>query len=242
MPKVHADPNPQVDPTLRFFLGVQMRIRPNWQSFFSEPQAPARYGAEAAEKFRREKRAAQEENAGHMPFSAYIQRAIVIDGNGSPQLSVVCDPDNTVRASSALIQFASGTLGTTVATEVLYDPGLDPRFDVQVRWFGFDIRDVMQMAALEVMHANGLTANPLCKTRVPAGFWYFRHFTPAPYIDPYETLVPSNMREHVDVAALCEFMGITVPPTLGEDAQAKAELARQLVVRGQFWHVPDEML
>jgi hypothetical protein len=219
------------DPGLRFFIGVRTAARPDWQRFFAEPVAPERYGAAAATKFVNEKRQKQEEMSGRVPFSAFITDAVVLNGNGDEELRVSCG--ETHDASVRLIEFITGSRRTNVS----YLSALPATDDVQVRWFGFDIRDVMAMACLECMRYNATAPSNEAKVKVPAGIWYYRHFSPAPFIDPYETLVPSSMRDHVDAFSLCEFLGIPVPPTLGDDPAAKAELARQLALRGQFWPV-----
>jgi hypothetical protein len=228
---------PQSDPGLRFFIGVRTAVRPDGIRFFAEPQAPERYGAAAAEKYVREKRQAQEQMARRVPISGYISDVAVINGKGEDELKASCPADDQAYASIQLIEFITSSRRTNVS----YLSELPDTDDVQVRWFGFDIRDVMAMAALECMRFNHM-AKDEGKVKIPAGIWYYRHFTPAPFIDPYETLVPSSMREHVDIGSLCEYLGVPVPPTLGDDPAAKAELARQLALRGQFWPVEPHLM
>jgi len=235
-PQQATSPPPSNDLGLRFFIGVKTAPRRDWQRFFAEPQAPERYGEAAAKKYRDEKRQKQEDISSRMPISAFVQEAVVINGAGSEELRVQCHPESESDASVQLIEFITSSHRTSVS----YLSTLPAADDVQVRWFGFDIRDVMQMIALEGMAFNSACPHAAGKVKIPAGLWYFRHFSPAPFIDPYETLVPSGLRDHVDLSALCEFLGIPVPPTLGEDPAAKAELARQLALRGQFWPVEQE--
>lgn len=224
------------DPSDRFFLGVRTAPRPHWQQFFSEPSAPSRYGEAAAAKFINEKRQKQEEMAGRTPISAHITDAVVLDGNGNSVLRA--SNGDVPTASVHLIEFISSSRRTAVS----YLPALPIAADVQVRWFGFDIRDVMSMACLECMRYNASAPSDEAKVQIPSGIWYYRHFSPAPFIDPYETLVPSSMRDHVDLFSLCEFLGISVPSAIGEDPAAKAELARQLALRGQFWPVESNLM
>jgi len=111
--------------------------------------------------------------------------------------------------------------------------------DTGVNWFGFDIRDMMQVIALDVMHYNFHTVGD--KVQLPVGLWYYRNFTPAPYMDPYETLIPSTLRSDIDLGAACEFLGVVRPLDLMSNARAKAETARLLTLRAQLIDVPIDM-
>lgn len=194
-----------------FYVGAVRYARRGWQKFFAEPQAPERYGAEAARKFVDEKRAKQEELANVTPFSCYLASVCVLDQDGQTVLAAACGPDDTYAASLALTQFAGQQ-----------QAGIS-------RWYGFDIRDILLSAALETMRHNNLVvpANEgMWTTIVEPGFWYNRPFAAAAYIDPYEALVPSQLRAEVDIVALCDFLGLSHPSMmLAENHVERAHLA-----------------
>lgn len=206
-----------------FFLGALTNARTGWDVYFSDPQAPSRYGAEAAAKYVAEKRQAQEEMAQRALLSAYLREVVVVSQGGDVEFRARCADDETLSASLGLVTFITNTPGA----EVICGP------DVKPRWFGFDIRELMQMAAYEVLRANASGARET--TAVPSALWHLRFFSPAPYVDPYEALVPSGMRGHIDLFSLCEFLRVEVPPLLGESAEQKAKLARSLAAAAQLF-------
>jgi hypothetical protein len=194
-----------------FYVGAVRYARQGWEKFFADPQAPERYGAEAARKFVEEKRAKQEEQSHVTPFSCYLASVCVLDQDGQTVLAAACEPGDTYAAALALTQFASQQPAGTI------------------RWYGFDIRDILLSAALETMRHNNLVVaanDGMTPTFVEPGFWYNRPFAAAPCVDPYEALVPSQLRSEVDIRALCDFLGLPAPSMmLAEHHVERAHLA-----------------
>jgi hypothetical protein len=211
---------------------VNTKARPDWQQYFSEPEAPEHYGEAAARKYINERISKQEQTAGRLPFSAYIDELVVLNQDGEMQLHVKNSNGVTDAASCALFEFIGAD-----GERITYPFATTTPTSIPLRWFGFDILDVMHMAAVEVLQTNG-RYEPDARTKVPIQAWYYRPFTAAMFADPYEVIVPSSLRKQFDLLALCQFLGIVIPLNWAQEPHTKAELARKLAMRGQFWSLP----
>jgi hypothetical protein len=213
----------------RVFLGVQTAARPDWQNWYSEPVVGSHYKEDTRKKKLAEKREQQEAKVGRLPYGAMAQTIHVVDEQGQDVLHFETG-DGT---------YASVSFMDTVANlpdmlpEVIEPTGLHQAArDIGVNWFGFDIRDMMQVIAADVMYHNARTEGN--KVPLPICMWYYKNFTPAPFVDPYDILVPSAMHGDITLDALCEYLNVSVPIGMINDARAKADVARQLVLAGQL--------
>ena len=197
-----------------YFIGAARYARHGWQRFFAEPQPPDRYGPEAARKFIDEKRAKQEETANVTPYSCYLSAVCVLDQDGQTVLAAACDENETYSASLALVHFASY------------------RNAANLLWCGFSAREILLSASLEVMRYNVIETDPdsgVPLVALPHACWFSRPFTGGRWLDPYEALVPSQLRADVDIVALCDFLGLPAPSMmLGENHVERAQLAYRL--------------
>ena len=107
--------------------------------------------------------------------------------------------------------------------------------DVQARLFGLRIRDRLRIMALDALR-HGVTEN--ASAPIPVGLWYHRPFEPAPFCDPYEAAIPSDLRADVPYDGLCDFLGIKVPSNVAVDTDAhlQADLARQIALKCQLFY------
>lgn len=198
--------------------------RPDWEQFYAQPEATRSSKPESVAAEIQKKRDKQSEKAHRNAFGGVINSICVLDVRGQALFTMQA---GTVAEADAL------ACGFVSFVNSLPDPlGLSPlpeAIDCRVKWFGFDIREVMHMLAM-----TALAADP--NLHVPVGMWYYRNFTPAPFIDPYDVLVTSGLREDVDVYACCERMLGQRPPSGFLDTAANAaEVARRLTLRARLF-------
>lgn len=227
---------PPDSPPQRYFLGVTTSKQPNWQHFFAEPQAPKRYKEEAAKNYREEKLEQQAERADRFPISGMVDALCVLDLRGNTVFETSRAP--TDPSYIVAVRFAE-FINSDTKYSIRFMPELPAQgMEIGIRWCGFDIRENMHIMALNCMSFNGTPGlSPEAKVKIPLGMWYHRMFEASPLLDPYEALLPSDARKEFDVSALCEYLHIPVPQLLATDVQAKAEIARLLALRGQFWNL-----
>ncbi len=217
----------------RFFLGATTARRPDWERYYSQPPLGENLKEETKQKKAAEKRAIQAADAFRYPVGGFVQHIEVLDIYGRSVLRFFTAPDASVMAAVSFVSAlnSSPQMGFLVHAE-------PTSRSTQVQWFGLDIRDMLQVAALDVMRYNSLSPT---KIELPVGMWYYRNFTPAPYLDPYETIVSSAQRANVDLIGLCTFLQVPMPPDLHTNAFAKADLARRLCLRAQLFPSPPEL-
>lgn len=223
--------------TERYFLGATTRARIGWERFFAEPEPPKRYGAQAAQKYIDERLQDQQESAHRFPFSGYISSVVVLQGSSYDELTAVAVHAAAVTDEEAEADTCWGPSVALMRWLATHDNTFMQHrstVDIGVRWFGFDIRELLPMAATEVMRYNS-TVDQEARVRIPYGVWTHPMFDQASWADPYELMVPNSMRKSIDLYGLCEFMGLEVPATLGDSAEEKAKLAQRLVERAQLY-------
>lgn len=212
------------------FLGVTLARRNDWDSYFAPCVAtrsskPDSVAKEIAEK--EEKRAA---NAHFYPVAATVTSCIIVDHKGDEVFAATPSFNTTPGdvAARALAVIATYIEQSELCVD---NPQL---YDVQVRLFGLRIRDRLRILALDALRHGVVTGNA---GDVPVGLWYHRPFEPAPWCDPYEALVPSELRSDVSYDGLCKFLGIELDPSadVDTDARLQAELARAIALRGQLF-------
>lgn len=208
----------------RYFLGVtQDKYGPD-DTFYVEPQATRSSKPDSVRAEIEAKRVKQQEKQYRFAFGGFTSSVAVIDQNGNMlyQEDTHGDP---LRAPGLAVNFVN-FLHTLPHAPFEWVEGPDSH-ECRVRWFGFDIREVLHQIALEAMRAAPAL-------QVPLPMWYHRHFEPLPFIDPYEALVPSSLREDVDVYCLHEYLfGEVLSAAHVSTAHLRANFVRQLVMRTQ---------
>jgi len=197
-----------------FFLGTIRQARDDWAHWMAEPEA-------ATEKTIAKKKEEQKRMAPQRCMSGYVSELCLIDRDGTVILNA------TTQGGSGDYFTPGNMLIDFLTANPDYCPAVDPMTldDVGIRWFGFDIREVLANIAFTSL-ASG--------TEVPPGVWLYRPFTVAPFADPYEMLVPSQDRRDFALDALCEYFHMLDLYKECNCAQAWAELARQLVYKGNL--------
>jgi hypothetical protein len=181
---------------------------------------------EIAEK--REKQAALSQ---FWPVAATVGSCVILDQNGDEVFASsggfgVPEGSVSYTALSTLVRLLA-TGGDKIAAEpTLYDMG--------IRLFGLGIRDRLRIMALDALRfiSQGTPADE--RYMIPVGLWTHKAFEAAPWCDPYEILVPSELRHDIPWDSLAEYLNIPVPQGVDLDADAKhqAEMARLLTLRG----------
>lgn len=232
-----TSPNPMKP---RYFLGVVSHRHDNWESFYAEPTAPSNYKPETAATYIAKKRKEQEQKADRSPLVSHTVGIVVLNLDGSvlfassSTLGATVSPtwENSVKFAQFLQQYQSMQIG--------HDPVGHPNYDIGRSWFGFDIREMMHVIAMDVMQYNSTRGN-LPYVVFPVGAWRYSPFTPAPFVDPYELLIPSALQNDVTFDALCDFLKIPIPQDIDVNPYSRAELARRLAIRGQLFPLLPEL-
>jgi hypothetical protein len=191
----------------------------------SEVLPPSRYSESAAAKYVAEHRAKQQQLAMRSPILAYPTEIAVCGPDGDIVLHVRSDATDTTRAARTFCEF----LATEEPSRVFRLGDVNSACRTKRwGWFGFDIRTNMPLIAMTVMGDNGDTQPGQPRTPIPSQMWYSPQFTASPFVDLYEALVPSALRTHVDLRALCEHLSVSYPTNVADSAVAMASLSCRL--------------
>jgi hypothetical protein len=204
------------------FLGAVRTKRENYREFLADPRATRSTKPKSQEDEVARKKADQEANASAIPTAGYVQHLVVLNGEGECLLNSTASNDDD--AGRPAIDFTNLMLARPE-----WHPHLGPLTTngVGVRWWGFQIRDVLDMLALTALRYGAV---------FPANLWLFRPFEADPVADPYHVLVRTAQRDNIGIPQLCTFLGLALPetPDYRYDAGMRAEVARQLVLRGNL--------
>lgn len=221
---------PKLKLATRLFLGVTLAQRNNWEQFFAPCVATRSSKPDSMEKEVTEKRKARSDTAHFLPVAGTVTSCVLLDQDGKELFSAMPGFDTKQGDVSAR---ALAVIATYLEQEdlLVQNPTL---YDVQVRLFGLKIRDRLRIMALDAIR-YGLESGEGVDS--PVGLWYHRPFEPAPWTDPYEALVPSELRRDVAYDGLCRFLGVDLDPNVDVDTDARlqAELARQIAIRGKLF-------
>lgn len=221
---------PEPQPPRAYFVGMVTRPCTDWANLVCEPQ-PDKTAVKEETRQRQveKKRQEQAENSGRMPVTATVAEAAIIDIRGEC-VAHFLEPDSAQPGyvSSQLIQALTANVNRLLGGDAptVYN-------DTQVRLFGFGISLDLRIACLDAMAGNCLL-EPADRLEIPVGLWYHRMFHAGTAIDPYEALVPARYQSDIGIVGLCRRLGLVVPEDLGQNALARAELARQLTLRAQL--------
>lgn len=222
--------NPQ--PTRQLlFLGLTTSRRADWQKYLAEPKATRSSKPESVAKEIAEKREKQAELSQFWPVAATVGSCVILDQNGD---EVFASSGGFGVPEGSVSYTALSTLARLLATggdKIAAEPTL---YDMGIRLFGLGIRDRLRIMALDALRfiSQGTPADE--RYMIPVGLWTHKAFEAAPWCDPYEILVPSELRHDIPWDSLAEYLNIPVPQGVDLDADAKhqAEMARLLTLRG----------
>lgn len=204
------------------FLGVTRAMRPGAEALLPEPNRTIKDDAKWDVK-RRELLATAQAKAPHWPMTGYVQEWSLLDWSGSVVGTGGCEAGDTAGAS---VQFCRLLVATPGIIPHLVS---EPRTCMPVRWFGFEIRTSLAMIAMEVMHFNS-TRPPEAQQPVPWHIWWHPHFTTTPFLDPFDTMLPSAVRSASKFTAveMVKYFNLQHDSALPL-AQQQAEFVRTLI-------------
>lgn len=178
------------------------------------------------------RRQSQVETAQRSPYLSYLSSVVVHDVNGDVVYCASHTDPGAVSAGLADFLGSSPEYSIELIANSVEDSGL--------RWFGYDIRNVLRIMAADVMRYNSTVGAPL-RAPLPVGWWYHRTFSPAPMHDPFDMLVSSGLQKDVTLPHLVAFFGLSWPDDFYTNAAVQSLLVRQLCLRAQLFPVPSEM-
>lgn len=213
------------------FLGLTTARRKDWDRYLSAPIATRSSKPESVAKELEEKRARREEQAQFWPVTATVSTCVIIDQTGNEVFRATAG-FSTVEGE---VSYKTVEILTRLMTTGSYPLTKAPTlYDLGSRLFGLRIRDRMRVLALDALRYANLTKNGL--ENIPVGLWNHRPFEHAPWTDPHELIVPSEMRSDVAWNNIGEFLGLQIGDMQIEaDAKAQAEVARQLALAANLF-------
>jgi hypothetical protein len=181
--------------TNRYFLGARTKRHPQWATMLLPPRAPKNYKDQTkiAEAIKT-KQGEQEAKADGSAHLAYPYEIALVDAAGGVTFNASNEaPD---QLAGEFVQFIDDH---RLLPELMYRP-----------WFGFGIRELLQIIAMSAIRRQTWleASNQVVEWAVPARLWYYPMFSQPPYVDPYTALVPSELRNDIDLAVLCREFNI----------------------------------
>lgn len=204
-----------------FFLGATTALVPNWEKMLPEPPVPKTLTKpEAIATRKAADRAKQERSARSWPIVGYVDSLCILDMNGEAVLSC--------KAPEGNYTYCGWQLHTLFEGQRLIVPrfigGMYP-----VRWFGLGIHNMLKMLAMEAMRASAYTPPKEAKLTIYPTSWFHPTFDMPPFLDPYTMVTSADQRNGgLTLARVLEHFNIQVLEP-GDDAAARAKVARQLV-------------
>jgi|GEM_PF-3622036 len=179
-----------------------------------------------------DKRTKRETGAHFYAVAATVSTCVILDEEGN---DVFVGQGGFDAKPGDVSSRALAVLATILQDEELLVSENSQLHDVQARLFGLRIRDRLRIMALDALR-HGVTENAAAP--IPVGLWYHRPFEPAPFCDPYEAAIPSDLRADIPYDGLCQFLGIDVPQgvAVDTDARLQADLARQIALKCQLFY------
>lgn len=216
----------------RLFLGITTCRRDNWEGFLTEVQATRSSKPESVAKEIAAKREAREENAHHLPLAGTLSTCTILNQHGNEVFVGVSDYAAAPgQLSYEVLTFIADTL--QLGARPLDDLLRTSSTDCGSVLFGLRIRTrlrIMALDALRYIHSQHIAGTVHC------ALWQHRPFDPALWADPYEVIIPSDFRNDVDYAALCDFLNVPYPgASLDTNPQQQAQLALDLSRAAQLF-------
>ena len=178
-----------------------------------------------------DKVAKQAEQSKFWPVAATVTSCCILNQHGgiifdSALYQSPVEGQVSYEALMAIGAILSDGSGTLVRQPTFDDLGFD--------LYGLRIRDHMRILALDALqYANcRLPLSEQSRAMLPVGIWNHRSFEPAPWCDPYEAVVPSELRGDIPWDGLATFLGVPVPAVdLDTDAKMQATVALAIASR-----------
>lgn len=217
----------------KLFLGITLGRRTNWETYFAAPVATRSSKPDSVAKEIEKKREERESQAHFLPVAGTVSSCVILDQNGDEVLSLGGSFENVEgkishQALTTLVQ-----LMATGSHNLLPDPEL---YDIGINLFGLKIRDRLRIMALDALRYISQTEGA---EMIASAFWYNRPFETAPFLDPYEVVIPSDLRRDVPYDGLCDFLNIDLPEGVNPDTDARlqADIARRLALKAGLFQL-----
>lgn len=212
----------------KLFLGVTLGRRTNWETYFAEPVATRSSKPDSVAKEIQRKREEREEQAHFLPVAATVSSCVLLDQDGNEVLTLASTGFGNVEGQ--ISHQALTTIVQVLGDDLYADFSKD---DIGISLFGLNIRDRIRIMALDAMRF--ISQNEGAEAIAP-GLWYNRPFEVAPYLDPYDVVIPSELRKDVPWDGLYNFLGLEVPDTNPDtDARLQADIARQIALKANLF-------
>jgi len=166
------------------------------------------------------------ENHAQRPMTAVLASIVILGGNGNVVYQQIAkDPIQRGKVALPLINYLKETYPEQFANSLRYGDS-----DPQTSIFGFNLKQVLRIAAFEVLHRNAESPD-IEKVSIPVRLWH----NPTGVYDPLDVLLPSSDRRDLDLYSLIRYFGIqATPEDLSTSSQRQAEVAKSLVEHAQL--------
>lgn len=167
------------------------------------------------------------ENHAHRPMVGVLASAVILDKDGTCVYTQVLKTGELSRARVALplINFLREAYPRQFATSLRYGDA-----DPDASLFGFNLKQVLRIAAAEVLHRNTQVTDAE-RVVVPVKLWH----NPVGVYDPFDVLLPSNDQKDLDLYSLLRYYNVeTTAEELATSSLRQAETVKTLVERAQL--------
>lgn len=165
------------------------------------------------------------ENRIQRPGLAMLTSVIILDRNGNQVYAQeTTGPQLRGKVAVPLLSYLKEAYPHQFSDNLRYSDGTP---DAAI--FGFNIKQVLRIAAFEVLKRN---QSEDTKIQVPVRMWH----NPIGCYDPYDVLLPSPDQKDLDIFSLMRYFGIAEasPEELATSALLQAQVARELVLAAQL--------
>lgn len=169
----------------------------------------------------------QYENRVHHPYLAVLASVAVHDVDGKTLYQqTATDPISRGKVAIPLLGFFRENYPRQFSASLRH--GTDADADVLI--FGFSIKQILRIAAAEVLGRNA-EAPDTEQLPLPVRLWH----NPTGVFDPLDILLPVGDRKELDVYSLLRFFKLEATPLeMATDASKLADVTRLLVERAQL--------
>jgi len=166
------------------------------------------------------------DNQLYHPGTAVLASAHVMDNAGNVLYSQAApSPHERGKVALPLLRFLMETFPRQFGSSLRYS---DAEPDSIV--FGFNVKHVLRIAALEVFKRNA--ADPAHATAVPVRLWH----NPVGCYDPLDVVIPSADRKSFDLYSLFKYLDIQVDlEKITTSAEMLAKAAQAVAVKAQLF-------
>lgn len=170
------------------------------------------------------------ENHAQRPMTAVLASITVLNQKGAVEYHQEAkDPIQRGKVALPLINYLKEAYPRQFASSIRFSDA-----DADVAIFGFNLKQVLRIAAFEVLKRNtDRTTRPegVDQVSMPCRLWY----NPVGVYDPLTVLLPDSDRRDLDLYSLLRYFGIQATAAeLAVSSQKQAEVVRELVERTQL--------